>query len=254
MGAPWLDRVTGSPTWPDDAGQLTSAVESARSTLGRLTGPRGVRDRTGRVAAAATIRAARASAALAGVPLALDLATASISDPVLAGAVRVAAALGELAATWRRAPAQALARLHMLAAADLVGPEELGRPRIDDDAPDLVSGRLAALTDLLTRAHWPAPVLVAIVHAELFTLAPFGSADGVVARAAARLTMITTGLEPSGVALPEVAHLRSAGAYRSGLQGYAEGGAAEVDAWIVQECQALALGAAEGSALAAASG
>ncbi len=129
MGAPWFDRVTGSPTWPDDAGQLTSAVESARSTLGRLNGPRGVRDRTGRVAAAATIRAARASAALAGVPLALDLATASISDPVLAGAVRVAAALGD---QRRGRGGQALAGAVLAAAtwsANLA----------DDDAPDLVA-------------------------------------------------------------------------------------------------------------------
>jgi len=36
----------------------------------------------------------------------------------------------------------------------------------------------------------PAPVLVAVVHGELLALAPFGSADGVVARAAARLTAI----------------------------------------------------------------
>jgi len=95
-------------------------------------------------------------------------------------------------------------------------------------------------------------VVVAILHGELLTMAPFGSADGVVGRAAARLTMITRGLDHAELALPEVAHLRSAGQYRSGLDGYAGGGAAGVDAWVVQECLALSRGAAEGSALAAA--
>lgn len=254
MTAPWLRAVTAAPSWPADDGSVMAAVASARSALGRLNGPRGVRDRTGRVAAAAAMRAARASAGLEGVPLALDREVDTITDPVLAGAVRVAAELGGLMGTWRRAPLQVLARLHTLAAADLVPRDELGRPRPDPDRPDLVSTRLAALSDLVVRSSWPAPVLVAIVHGELAALAPFGSADSVVARAAARLTMITTGLDPSGLAVPEVAHLRSMAAYRARLRAYGEGSRAGLDAWVVQVCGALTRGAAEGEALAAASG
>ena len=252
MTAPWV-RVATESSWPADGGSVMAAVQAARLALGRLSGPRGVRDRTGRVAAAAAMRAARASAGLEGAPLALDRDVDSITDPILAGAVRVAAELAGLSGTWRRAPLQVLARLHALAAADLVGRDELGRPRVDPGRPDLVSGRLAALSELVVRSSWPAPVLVALVHGELASLAPFGSADGVVARAAARLTMITTGLDPSGVAVPEVAHLRSVAGYRAGLRDYGEGGPAGLDSWVVQVCSALSLGADEGAALAAAS-
>ena len=51
------------------------------------------------------------------------------AGPVLAGAVRVAEEQGRLLGVWRTSPLQALARLHVLAAADLVGEPELGRPR-----------------------------------------------------------------------------------------------------------------------------
>lgn len=56
---------------------------------------------------------------------------------MLSGALRVAQALDRdsltvILPTWQRAPLQALARLHLLAAADLVDdPEALGRPRSD---------------------------------------------------------------------------------------------------------------------------
>ena len=254
MTAPWMQVLAADPSWPAADGPAMAATETARAALGRLNGPRGVRDRTGRVAAAAAMRAARASAALEGVPLTLDPEVGSITDPILAGAVRAAAGLGGLTETWRLAPRQVLARLHTLAAADLVTRDELGRPRVDTGRPDLVSGRLAALSSLVVRSPWPAPVLVAIVHGELAALAPFGSADAVVARAAARLTMITTGLDPSGVAVPEVAHLRSVAGYRAGLRDYDQGGPAGLDAWVVQVCGALSRGAAEGEALAVVSG
>ena len=85
---------------------------------------------------------------------------------------------------------------------------ELGRPRPDAQ----VAARLGLLADLVTGGTAaPAPVVVAVVHGELLTLAPFGSADGVVARAAARLAAVATGLDPKGLAVPEVGHLRHAG-------------------------------------------
>jgi len=253
MTAPWLSVAVADPSWPVDESAVMDAVESARSAVGRLYGPRGVRDGTGRVAAAAAVRAARASAALEGASLVLDRELDAIADPILAGSVRVAAELGGLAATWRRAPRQVLARLHTLAAADLVPRGELGRPRVDPGRSDLVSARLSALADLVVSSPWPAPVLVAIVHGELATLAPFGSADAVVARAAARLTMISTGLDPSGLAVPEVAQLRARAGYRAGLVGYRAGNRVGLDAWVAQVCDALVRGAAEGAVLAAAS-
>ena len=106
--------------------------------------------------------------------------------------------MAELEVVWHRAPLQALARLHVLAAADLAAPDQLGRPRPDPG----IGPRLAALADVITAAPWPAPVMVAVVHGELLALQPFGSADGVVARAAARLAMMTSGLDPDGLACP----------------------------------------------------
>ncbi len=75
------------------------------------------------------MRGARSSSALDGGGV--DVGAAA-DDPVLAGALRVAHAVEggttAIVGSWRRAPLQALARLHTLAAADLVGEEELGRP------------------------------------------------------------------------------------------------------------------------------
>lgn len=207
-------------------------------------------------AAEASLRAARASAALDGAPLhtaAADPGSDVVTDPVLAGAVRVVEESGRLLGVWRRSPMQALARLHVLAAADLVPAErhdaELGRPRVDD----AVSARLALLADLVTGAtSVPAPVLVAVVHGELLALAPFGSAGGVVARAAARLTAVAAGLDPKGLAVPEVGHLRRAADYRSTAAGFAAGTRAGIAAWVVHCCEQWEAGAREGTSIAAA--
>jgi len=125
-------------------------------------------------AAEAALRSARASAVLDGGGRKLDdqLDVSVMEDPVFAGALRVAQALegGEtnLVGVWQRAPLQALARLHMLAAADRVDESRLGRPRADAD----VGPRLELLTEIVTGATLaPAPVIAAVAHGELLTLA-----------------------------------------------------------------------------------
>nr|WP_141281461.1 oxidoreductase [Pseudonocardia hydrocarbonoxydans] len=199
-------------------------------------------------AAEAGIRAARASAALDGAPFE---SPDTVTDPVLAGAVRIAEESGRLLAAWRTSPSQALARLHVLAATDLVPADrhhaELGRPR---SGPG-VTERLALLAGLVTGGtRAPAPVLVAVVHGELLALAPFGSASGVVARAAARLTALTAGLDPRGLAVPEVGHLRRAAEYRAAAEGFAAGGADGVGAWVLHCCAQWEAGANEGLSIA----
>lgn len=201
-------------------------------------------------AAEAGVRAARASAALDGAPLDDDG-----SHPVLAGSVRVADGAGRLLGVWRTSPSQALARLHVLAAADLVPAErqvvELGRPR----AADGVAQRLALLAALVTGATLaPAPVLAAVVHGELLTLQPFGTADGVVARAAARLTAVAAGLDPKGLGVPEVGHLRHPTAYREAAAGFGSGTAAGVGAWVLHCCEQWEAGAREAMSIADARG
>lgn len=175
----------------------------------------------------------------------IDPAAESITDPVLAGSLRVAAAIGSLVPIWERAPLQALARLHTLAAADLTDSDLLGRPT--PGRPE-VSARLDGLGQMVLTAPWPAPILVAVVHGELLNLESFGSADGVVARAAARLTMISTGLDPHGLTTPEVGHLRVGAAYRRSAAAFGDG--SDVAGWVIDVCTALVAGAREGTSIA----
>jgi hypothetical protein len=199
-------------------------------------------------AAEASLRAARASAALDGAAIG---AGSTVDSPVLAGAVRVAEESGRLLGVWRTSPLQALARLHVVAAADLVPEErhdaELGRPRGGEG----VSARLGLLADLVTGGtSAPAPVLVAVVHGELLALAAFPTANGVVARAAARLTAVASGLDPKGLAVPEVGHLRHAAEYRRTAAGFAEGTPDGLAAWLLHCCAQWEAGAREGQSIA----
>ena len=200
-------------------------------------------------AAEAAVRAARASAALDGA--ALERLDDVVAEPVLAGAVRIAEEAGRLLAVWRTSPLQALARLHVLAAADLVPESRLGRPR----GGEAVSARLALLARLATGGtSAPAPVLAAVVHGELLALAPFGSADGVVARAAGRLTAVASGLDPKGLAVPEVGHLRRVREYRATATAFAGGTADGLAEWLRHCCAQWEAGAREGRSIADARG
>ncbi|HET9141579.1 oxidoreductase [Actinophytocola sp.] len=197
-------------------------------------------------AAEASVRAARASAALdGGAPGIPD--TGEVTDPVLAGALRIAESIGPLLPVWQRAPLQALARLHVLAAADLTEDDALGRPR----ASRGVSARLDLLAGLVAGgSSVPGPVLAAVVHGELLTLAPFPVAGGVVARAAARLTAIGTGLDPKGLAIPEVYYFRHQERYSAAAEGFGTGDRDAVAAWLLFSCEAVEAGSREAVAIA----
>jgi hypothetical protein len=229
---------------------VAAAAEEAREALGKAHRHRTNLRGWPATAAEAAVRAARASAVLDGG--ALQIAEDGEPDPVLAGALRVSEALEGGATTlvgvWQRAPLQALARLHSLAAADLTDDEHLGRPRADPD----VGLRLELLAGLLTGgSRVPAPVLAAVAHGELLTLAPFGSADGVVARGVARLVTIATGLDPHGLGVPEVYWMRRSGDYRAAARGFASGTPDGLAAWLVLHCTGLHAGAREALQIAA---
>lgn len=232
---------------------VAEASDRARDALGRVHRHRANLRGWPVTAAEASLRAARASSVLDGGPVRLDdvALAAQVTDPVLAGALRVSDALegggGALVGVWRRAPLQALARLHMLAAADQVGEDRLGRPRAGDE----VGPRLELLAGLVTgRTEAPAPVVAAIAHGELLSLKPFGSADGVVARAVSRLVTIASGLDPHGLGVPEVSWMRHAAAYRETALRFADGTPAGLGAWLVLCCRAMQAGAQEALAIA----
>jgi hypothetical protein len=192
------------------------------------------------------LHGARASAALEGVDVPLArLRSGAVDDPVLQGALRVSAALGSMVETWPRAPGQVLARLHVLAAADLADRADLGRPQPH------AGPRLQGLFSLLSGAtSAPAVLVAALVHGELAALAPFGAADGLVARAAGRLTGISRGLDPKAVSVPEVGFVElGREEYAAALAGYASGTPEGVAGWLVHCCRATEHGAREGLAI-----
>jgi hypothetical protein len=232
---------------------VAEAADRAREALGRAHRHRANLRGWAVTAAEAALRAARASSVLDGGPVRLEdlVDAAEITDPVFGGALRVAQALeggaGPLIAIWQRAPLQALARLHMLAAAGQVDDDRLGRPRTDPD----VGPRLELLADLVTGGtQVPAPVIAAVAHGELLTLKPFGSADGVVARAVSRLVTISSGLDPHGLGVPEVSWMRQPAQYRDAATAFAGGTADGVGAWVVLCCRAMRAGAQEALSIA----
>lgn len=225
------------------------AAVDARHAVDKLLAHRVLRRSSAEVSAESALRGARASAELAGAAYQLEAVRGGhVEDPIVQGALRVSAEIGRFVDTWSKAPMQVIARLHVLAAEGMAPPDQLGRPTGDPAK----SARLNQLADLLVSPRdpaVPAVVVAAIVHGELASLAPFGVADGLVARAAGRLTLVARGLDPKSVTVPEVGHVDSGREYADALAAYASGGADGVARWLVHCCSALALGAREGLAI-----
>ncbi|MFW5415543.1 oxidoreductase [Nocardiopsis sp. CNT-189] len=233
------------------------AVEETRTVVDRLLGHRVLRRRSADVSLESALRGAHASAVLDGARAELEeVRSGAADDPLIKGALRVSGELGQLVDVWRKAPRQVLARLHTLAAADGVGADALGRPRAAGEpaqdplglggppSPGAVAARLDGLDGLLDApASVPALVVSAIVHGELLALRPFGWGDGLVARAAGRLTLIDRGLDPKSLVPPELGHRQRHEEYAGALRGYTSGTPEGVGAWVVHCCTAVADGA-----------
>jgi hypothetical protein len=229
---------------------VAKASERVREALGKAHRHRVNLRGWQETAAAAAVRAAQASSTLEGGAPRFP-AEGLNSGPILAGALRVAESLegGQtaLVGVWQRAPLQALARLHALAAADLVESDALGRPRQDKD----VANRLDLLAGLVTGGSAaPAPVLAAVAHGEILTLRPFGSADGIVARAVSRLVTQVSGLDPHGLGVPEIYWMRRVGEYRAAAHQFATGTSEGLREWLLLCCRALEEGAREALTIA----
>ena len=235
---------------------VTEAVDEARAAVDRLRGHRVVRRAGEKVAGESALRGARASAALDGADLPLDVVRRTLhaggvlpepEAPLVSGALRVTAELGSLRPAWRRAPLQVLARLHALAASGTTPPASLGRPRPGGAAAE----RLAAVAQLvLSSTGAPALVVSAVVHGEVLAARAFEGANGVVARAAARLVVVTGGLDPDGLCAPEVGHVElGAPAYEEAAAGYAGRDPDGIARWLVHCASAVALGARDGLAV-----
>jgi hypothetical protein len=219
---------------------VESALAAARDRVDAALRHRSLRRHGGRVAAEISLRAAVASAALEGHRYELDEVRAgTVTDPVVQGALRVAEGLGGLVDLWPRAPRQALARLHLLAARGVVGTDDLGRLTSGAERIDALAGLVAG------NDRTPPLLLAAIVHAELLTLRPFAGPAGLVARAAARLTLIGRGLDPRGLVAAEVGHLDREPEYVGASGAYATGTPDGVRSWLRHYAAAVEAGADE---------
>lgn len=261
-----------------------------REAVDRVYGHRVMRRRGNEVTSEAALRAARGSAALSGADWALEEVRrrsdfGSAADALTVGAaLRLTAEAGQLLSIWRQSPVRVLARLHLVAAGGVgagakaaegsevaVARETVGRPRLagepvvetpGPDSPkplieaplpgaDEVAGRLDGLSGLVVDgSSAPALVTAAVVHGELLALRPFGSYNGLVARAAERIVLIGSGLDPKSICPSEVGHAElGRAAYVAAFEGYLSGTPEGMAVWIAHCGRAVELGVRESTAV-----
>jgi hypothetical protein len=214
-----------------------SAYAAARDGIDILLRDRGLRQTSPELTTESLLRGAHATAVLEGSASSLDDVRGGNGDDVAQGALRVSVELLGLVPVFGRSPAQALARLHALAAAGAVPDDERGRPR-DAEA----AARLRASLGVLDSDR-PALMTAALLHAELRCGAPFAGANGIVARAAERLVLVSSGVDVKALVVPEAGHLALRPAYESNLRAYADGGLPGLQAWLLYCAEAYAAGA-----------
>jgi hypothetical protein len=246
---------------------VAESVESVRKAVDRVYGHRIMRRRSNEITSEAALRGARGSAALAGADWALEEVrrrtdfSGDDGARAVGAALRLTAEAGQLLSIWRQSPLRVLARLHLVAAAE--SDARVGRPRQDGEPVDEplielplpgaaeVSGRLEGLSELIVAGgSAPALVTAAVVHGELLALRPFGSHNGLVARAAQRIVLVGSGLDPKAICAAEVGHAElGRAAYVAALDGYVSGTPDGMAAWIAHCAKAVELGARESTAV-----
>lgn len=218
---------------------VASAFTGARDGIDVMLRDRGLRRTAPDITGESLLRGAHASAVLEGSASTLAEVRESGGDAIARDAVRLSAELLSLVPVLRQTPLQAFARLHALAAAGTLPDRELGRPRGAHEVE-----RLRGLAELLTTDRTtPALIIAAIAHADLATVAPFGSHNGIVARAAERLVLVARGVDPTSLVVPEAGHLALREAYGSNLRGYASGERSGIHSWLLYAAEAFTAGA-----------
>ncbi|MFI7091077.1 oxidoreductase [Streptomyces lydicus] len=248
---------------------VADSVDAVRKGVDRVYGHRIMRRRSNEVTSEAALRGARGSAALSGADWALEEVRRRTDFGVegeartVGAALRLTAEAGQLLSVWRQSPLRVLARLHLVAAGKESPDETVGRPRLAGepvDEPlielplpdaDEVAGRLDGLSRLLLAgSEAPALVTAAVVHGELLALRSFASHNGLVARAAERIVLIGSGLDPKSICPAEVGHAEAGrAAYVAALEGYVSGTPGGVAAWIAHCGRAVELGVRESTAV-----
>ncbi|MFI1658706.1 oxidoreductase [Streptomyces sp. NPDC020472] len=252
---------------------VAEAVDSVRKAVDRVYGHRVMRRRSNEISSEAALRGARGSAALSGADWALEEVrrrtdfSADAEARTVGAALRLGAEAGQLLSIWRQSPLRVLARLHLVAAGDAGLPagagDSVGRPRLDGETvdeplidlplptPAEVAGRLDSLADLIVAgSEAPALVTASVVHGELLALRPFTSYNGLVARAAERIALVGSGLDPKAICPAEVGHAEQGrAAYLAAFEGYLSGTPEGVGAWIAHCGRSVELGVRESTAV-----
>ncbi|MEV6652722.1 oxidoreductase [Streptomyces sp. NPDC051219] len=248
---------------------VADSVDSVRKAVDRVYGHRVMRRRSTEVTSEAALRGARGSAALSGADWALEEVRrrtdfSNDAEALTVGAaLRLTAEAGQLLSIWRQSPLRVLARLHLVAAGGAAPDDSVGRPRFAGEAvdepllelplpgADEVAGRLEGLSQLIIAGgSAPALVTAAVVHGELLALRPFGSYNGLVARAAERIVLVGSGLDPKSICPAEVGHAElGRAAYVAALDSYVSGTPEGMAAWVAHCGHAVELGVRESTAV-----
>ncbi|MDO5698119.1 MAG: Fic family protein [Dermatophilus congolensis] len=268
---PISEMINDVASWSE----LGEPLEKARDACTRLRFHEGLRRRIPEAAAESRVRGAHASAALDGARGDLDYfrnlargaatwpATTDPAVHAMRGAVLATFEAEHAAKIAASAPMQALARLHVAAASPMLPPEQVGRPRMAGEscgeltdigpAPEaaLVPEAMRGIVGAMKIEHAPALVVAALVHGEILRVRPFVRGNSLVARALERALIISRGLDPTAVCVPEVGHHRAgATAYLGAATAYAQGSREGIAIWVEHCAGAVVAAAAEGEAIA----
>lgn len=208
---------------------VPAAFSASRDGIDALLRDRGLRRTTPEDTARSLLLGAAANARLEGDDVDADALTAGEGNPTSQAALRLSGQLLGTVPAWRRAPLQVIARLHSVAASGSAPDDELGRPSNPEG-----TARLAELGKaLVTPTTAPGLVVAALAHAEIIAAGAFDSHNGIVARAVERIVMVSTGVDPASVTVPEAAHAEAPKAYRHMVHEYATGGPDGVHQWLL---------------------
>ena len=212
---------------------VPSAFVSARDGIDALLRDRGLRKTSVVDTANSLARGAFASAQLEGSTTSWEQFENGSGDEISGAAMTMASQIIALVPTWRTAPIQVLARLHALSASYTDSP---GTP-----VNQAGTNRLHELSgSLLKKTSAPGLIIAALVHAEVLSAQAFQSHNGMVARAAERIVLIASGVDPVSITVPEVGHAADATGYLNAMAAYQSG---DVHTWLLYAADAFVRGA-----------
>lgn len=227
--------------------EVADALENARANVDRMLWHEALRGDNAPVADEVALHDASANLALDGYDCDVEhLRVGDFTDPLAAGALRVVEALPGLVDVWSVSPRYVLAKLHLLASADLPGAGhdfEPGRIEVGRSG----SARIDAMCALVASPaeEIPAAMTAAVVHGELLAVQPFPVANNIVARGAARLALASKGLDSKLLITVNAGHLDRHPEYVGAQHAWSTGTPDGVRSWLKHYGKALEAGAAE---------